>query len=148
MKPHIYKIAIILAALTISTVGIRAQSATKATVPFNFVVNNTTIPAGDCLITRAGENAIIISSLAKKGDRAIVLARQGGESDNSLQSKWTFHRYGTSYFFAGMSTSGYALAVPQSKTERSLRKELRLASVSKDHPSSLIPEVLSINVTN
>jgi hypothetical protein len=148
MKPHIYKIVVILAALTALTAGARAQSVTKATVPFNFSVNNTTISAGNCVISRISDSAITVSSMAKSGGRVIVLSRHSSNNNQSGQSKWIFHRYGANYFLAGMTTPEYALTVPQSKTEKSLRKELRLASISKDHPSPIRPEVLAINVTN
>jgi hypothetical protein len=148
MKPHIYKIVVILAALMALGTGVKAQTVTKAAVPFNFSVNNQTISAGDCLISRITDNGIVVLSMDKNGGSVIVLAQSSSKTTADGHGKWYFHRYGDTYFLAGMSTPNYALIVPQSKTEKRLRKELSLASAAKDHPSSQEPEVLAINVTN
>jgi hypothetical protein len=100
-------------------------------VPFAFVVNGRTLPAGHYIVTATGDYNIRISS-QKAGVNLITHSAWRRDSDGT---KLVFHRYGDTYFLSAVwvagNTSGRELA--RSRAERDLanhKTELELAAVS------------------
>lgn len=95
-------------------------------VPFQFLVGNRLVPAGECIVQSAGvgdslvaihgaETKFSLFSLVTKADP------QSGKSVNAL----IFHRYGNVYFLSGMklASTGQTYELPQGKVEAELRAQ-------------------------
>jgi hypothetical protein len=81
----------------------------RANIPFAFVVNKATLPAGNYSIDRAGmtSDAIVIRCLdGKTSQLAGTMSR--GASKISDRTKLVFHRYGDRYFLSQIWVEGNA----------------------------------------
>ena len=119
--------------LTIATVlflgvtGLSAQSihyAVRATVPFSFSVNGTTMPAGDYLITEFNEKVIRIQGEENgKSTLALTDAVGGG---NPVDPKLVFRQYDGRYFLAQvyMNYSATGMGLSKSAEEAKLQSQL------------------------
>ena len=105
----------------------QAQSAAKANVPFAFKVGSAQLPAGTYVISPAGMSAIEVRN-GQTSASALSLVRR--EYQNNSGAKLIFHHVAGQYFLAeiwgGAGTDGMVIA--PSKQEKSLEKELRLAT--------------------
>jgi hypothetical protein len=125
------------AAALLGTTGLYAQTGAVAKVPFNFTVNNVTLPAGDYTLRsmRSGD-AVAIQNL-ETGRTVYVQAptmtatHQGTKEETGTL---IFHRYGERYFFSEVWTpEGLRGHVAPSKQERELKSssaEKQIASVT------------------
>ena len=99
----------------------------KAQVPFDFVVNGKTIPAGQCLIQSVDNIRTVLS--ISNGNRHDLVFPIGDQSPTaSKKTVLVFHRYGDRYFLAGIKRagkSGYQL------TPTKLEVELRAQNVTE-----------------
>jgi hypothetical protein len=92
-------------------------------VPFDFVVLDTVLPAGEYTIDAAtwGSGPIWIRNRDfKHGTGSLITpSRNKGTAQNS---ELVFHRYGDTYFLHKLSLEGfdYSSIVPKSKTEREI----------------------------
>ena len=120
MKNQLF--ALIGLGLLLVTASAYAQTGVvKANVPFNFIVNNTDLPAGAYTLQNLGiaGAAMVIES----PDRKVV----NGFLPNSCESntvpevsKLVFHRYGAQYFLTQIWTAGNPRGkeLPKSGRER------------------------------
>lgn len=104
------QIAILLGVfgLMLSTAVANAQTLkVKANVPFDFVVDKTTMPAGaytiDALLPSSSALAIR-SSDAKVG--RVVLANSARSREASTDTRLVFHHYGDRYFLSAIWVQG------------------------------------------
>ena len=120
MKNQLF--ALIGLGLLLATASAYAQTGVvKANVPFNFIVNNTDLPAGAYTLQSLGNTgtAMVIES----PDRKVVngFLPNACESNNVLEvSKLVFHRYGSQYFLTQIWTAGNSRGreFPRSGRER------------------------------
>lgn len=102
---------------------VHAQTPTglKAQIPFAFVANGQTMPAGECTIAISGEGREMLS--ISSGAQHVFVVPVAGESPKTVrQTVLVFHRYGNRYFLASIKRAGgtsYEFTV--SKTENELR---------------------------
>jgi len=101
--------------------GLRAQ------VPFDFVVADKTLRAGEYQVRPLNDagNPIVIRS--NNGDRAIQLSSRTERSDKQLRAKLVFHKYGNTYFLSQvwMAGEGTGHAIPKTRQERAMERELK-----------------------
>ena len=114
----------------------KSVDAMKAQVPFDFHVGNTVVPAGEYTIRtlNADEAALRISDGRHSAsiNTNTAQGRAGG-------ARLVFRRYGDQYFLAAVWGAGEAgRALPVSKRERSLRKELRAARGGMDDAETVV----------
>ena len=117
--------------LVVMSLGLNAvaqvQSVAKANVPFAFKVGSAQLPAGTYVIDTAGASFIQIRN-GQTSASTLSLVRREYQSDGD--AKLVFHHVGGQYFLVeirrGAGTNGMVLA--PSKEEKSLEKELRLAT--------------------
>ena len=95
-------------------------------VPFQFRAGDIVVPAGQCLVQRAGMDprVLLISNWhAKVALFAIArtVSSTNGSSDNAL----IFHKYGEHYFLSGVRVAGSANAyqLPETRAEAELRAQ-------------------------
>ena len=117
---------IVAIALGTAVVSANAQSARTviSNVPFEFVVGDTTLPAGEYRITRALGNALTIQTGEAKGS-ASRLTNEIEPRANKRHARLVFHRYGERYFLAevwsGADSMGRQLL--KSRQERAIERE-------------------------
>lgn len=102
----------------------------RATVPFDFTVNNRLLPAGTYTIEHQAmnRNVIVIQSHDKPIKILSVVSQDGNKSPK--RGKLLFHRYGGQYFLSEIlcDRANMNVAIPRSKTEK--RAQLQQATLN------------------
>jgi hypothetical protein len=73
----------------------------RASVPFDFVVNGHTLPAGDYLISQVNaERFLTVRNVSGGATPIVVTISVPGTTAAAGEASLTFHRYGSDYFLA------------------------------------------------
>jgi hypothetical protein len=143
---NIIGLLIILAGLSVTATY--AQSVERVHIPFDFSVQNKTIPAGNYVINRNDSQGMVWIISNNDTGRAMLLPLGVIESKRTASSgKLTFHRYGEMYYLASLETSANKVAFPKSRSERSLIRELNAANRDKKGGKAVTSEILTIELT-
>ncbi|HZC22090.1 MAG TPA: hypothetical protein VE866_02035 [Candidatus Binatia bacterium] len=118
-----------VATLILAVVGMmglanaQSLSTIKAQVPFNFVANGRTMPAGECVITVLGPNQKRLS--ISSGKQHTFAYSIPDESPKARQrTALVFHRYGNQYFLIGIKRDGKSgYEFPAGKLELELQAQ-------------------------
>lgn len=119
-------------AVTSSAVAQLPGTSMRASIPFAFVVNGRTLPAGNYEVKRIteGPEGLIIRSVDDKHDHAVFETDSIQQNRLARHDELVFDRYGDTYFLSevlvGGSSSGRRLE--PSRAERELRRESQVAS--------------------
>jgi hypothetical protein len=107
----------------------QAGRTVRANVPFDFVVAEKTLRAGDydIVIPSRGGDALALRSTDGKEQVMRLSHAAQRVNDNKLTAKLVFHRYGSTYFLAQAWTAGESTGceLPRSRQERALESELK-----------------------
>lgn len=106
--------------------GLYAQTKTTANIPFEFTVQNTTLPAGEYTMSAASVSHDLMLMRNVETSKAIeVLASSSGSGYRNTQdqSVVVFHRIGDRYFLADVKTAAVSAHLSPSKLERELTAE-------------------------
>lgn len=131
MKKEILKgftmlLLIVALALATAAVSVNAQSRNevRASIPFEFVIGDKTLPAGEYNVRTITRDALMIQG-TDNGKSAIRLSAATEESKKRTHARLVFHCYGQRYFLAQVWNGepvGRDLA--KSKQERAIQREL------------------------
>jgi hypothetical protein len=105
-----------------------SSSAVVAQVPFDFVVNNTIIPAGECVV-KGGDGDVL--SIHNFDARKSALAASSRADENlGDRTVMVFERYGSQYFLSEIRIEGSHVTykLPPSRAEVELRAQNAPAS--------------------
>jgi hypothetical protein len=105
--------------------GVQAQqSGVKANVPFDFVVGNQVLPAGEYLVTAqgSGNQTILIRSTDHK-NAIMTITFSCASASPSNDTKLVFHALGGRYFLSQVWAAGYS----QGRELRKSSAEIELA---------------------
>jgi len=133
-----------LAVLTFfaSTRVAKAQDMIIANVPFDFVVGDVKLPAGEYAVKAAGpNNAVLMISRTDATQSVFVCANSAAGSDIQTESKLVFDRYGDSYFLHQIWTAGSSRGKQLMKTNR--EKEAALIARNTDQSQVVLVASLS-----
>jgi len=111
--------------------GAQAQeNGVKANVPFDFVVGNQVLPAGEYLVTPQGSagQAILIRSTDSKS-AAMTVTFSCASANPSKDTKLVFHALGGRYFLSQIWAQGYSQG-------RELRKSSAEIEMAKNHQAA------------
>ena len=102
------------------------SSRVVAQVPFEFMVANKTVPAGECevqAITMDGQTLVIRNAEAKVGLFSRSSQAEGKQSASNYAM--VFKHYGDRYFLSGIRLQGSKITyrLPESKVEAELRAQ-------------------------
>ena len=99
----------------------RAQSL-KASIPFDFVVGNTTLPAGEYALRPLNPvDGSIVGIKQVDGSAAmIVVTRPADQTGQTTEARLIFHRYGNEYFLSQIWTGLNGLQLHMSKREQEM----------------------------
>jgi hypothetical protein len=128
MKRNLFGILTTLALALLISVPLSAQTIAKATVPFDFTVGQTHLPAGTYEISPLAHAAILIrDNRTAKGVLSLFNWKETSSRGESAP-KLVFHRYGDKYFLSQVSrgNDGGVMQLPTSKLE----KEVQIAARS------------------
>jgi hypothetical protein len=113
--------------LTLLSGLMAAQSLTSssvvAKVPFDFMVNNKIIPAGECTVRAVSGDVLAIQNFeARKGALASSCNANASKDHRTVM---VFQRYGSQYFLSEIRIQGNSLSykLPQSRAEAELRAQ-------------------------
>lgn len=127
-------------ATTAATANGQDQQMVKANVPFEFIVGDKTLPAGEYVIRRVGVagDALAIQATASN-HKTVRLANLARRADKS--AALVFHRYGETFFLSQIwvGGNGQGRQLLKSRAQRAIERELsRIAG----NPTSRYTEVL------
>ena len=118
--------------VTLAATATYAQSNMRlvAHIPFDFQAGGKVLPAGDYSVTQITQGSSGVLVRSEDGDSAVIVLSNGTEAkaNQSERARLDFHRYGDQYFLAtvwGPERQGRSIL--ESRRERSLRKEMRIA---------------------
>jgi hypothetical protein len=107
-----------------------AQSLTNwrvvAQVPFEFVVNNQIIPAGDCVVNTSGmDGQVLAIGNFRAHKSALAMSSRVEIKAASGDTVLVFHQYGDRYFLSSIRLEGSdrTYKLPESRGEAELRAQ-------------------------
>ncbi len=129
MKLRGFQMTMALMVVGLFVLGV-AQAYSKVTlrveVPFRFYVDNKEMPAGQYLVTRAGQGQAMVIKQLDGPEFVYAIARPSDQIPAAEGSSLTFHKYGNSYFLSKVSSgdSQVSGSLGQSKREKMMANEL------------------------
>ena len=139
MRNHFLKTLTMIGVLVVlSAVSGRAQvgSGFRVTVPFDFIVSDKTLPAGEYIVTRSTQGSADQLRIQSRDslDGAYVTTIPVLAGDIQQQTKAVFRRYDDQYFLSQVWVSGRATGrqVLKPKRQRSLERNLARRSVKDE----------------
>jgi hypothetical protein len=137
MKNQLF--ALIGLGLLLATASAYAQTGVvKASVPFNFIVDKTEVPAGQYVIQPIGSTGTALAlENAKHEVVKLILPNSCQSSDAQAKTKLIFRRYGTRYFLSQIWTKGNTRGVELRRSP--LENELAL-----DYPTQNVVVVATL----
>jgi hypothetical protein len=127
MKNSVYGALMILAlAMVVSVAPLaQAQTRTRASVPFEFTLDQKSMPAGLYEVGALNGQVLVVRNLETKDARLVIESMhvQASQGDGIPQPKMVFHKYGDQYFLAQIwnGQSNIGIAFPESKREKELK---------------------------
>jgi hypothetical protein len=98
----------------------RAQSL-RVNIPFDFVVGNTTLPAGEYALRPLSPVGSIVGIKQVDGSAAmIVVTRPADQTGQTTEARLIFHRYGNECFLSQIWTGVNGLQLNKSKREQEM----------------------------
>ena len=136
---------IVAIAFATAVVSAQAQSAhtVVSNIPFEFIVADKTLPAGEYQVNRALGNALTIRT--SNGDASASRLTNEIQPNKDKRARLVFHRYGDRYFLAEVWTGAGDVGrqLLKSRQERAIEREMsRLAS--KTEQGECGPEVVVV----
>jgi hypothetical protein len=110
----------------LASAQLRSSDRIVTKVPFEFVVGNKPIPAGECVVQVASadlKTVIIRNGDAKVSQFSMILPSETRKAAGNYAL--VFHHYGDRYFLWGMKIEGARVMyrLPESKAEAELRAQ-------------------------
>ena len=126
MKCNVYGALMILAlALIVSVPMTQAQARARASVPFDFSLDQKSMPAGAYEISSLNDKVLAVRNLETREARLVIESMhvQASQAAGIPHAKLVFHKYGDQYFLAEIwdGQSSIGIAFPESKREKELK---------------------------
>ena len=102
-----------------------------AQVPFEFMVANKYVPAGECTVQRAGmDNSILLVRNFAAGRGLFTPTNPGSTKKAAANYALVFHKYGDLHVLAGIKIAGSTATIelPKSKAEKELQARNMVAT--------------------
>jgi len=121
--------------LLLATASYAQEAHVRAAVPFDFIVGNQSLPAGDYTVQSMGvaSSALVIRN-NDEGNSIMSLAGSCRQLNASEKTKLVFHRVGNRYFLYEIWTegenAGRRLRVSPAETEAALNQKVETVIVA------------------
>ena len=106
MKKQVLTLVSVLGLLLAAGSAFAQSSSVKANVPFSFMVNHTTMPAGTYTISAVGLGGTLVFRGLDNNAIQLANANYAETGSPSKSTKLVFHRYGSRYFLSQIWTEG------------------------------------------
>jgi hypothetical protein len=120
-------------ALLVTTAASAQTIKVNANVPFDFIVNGATMPAGEYSVESLDSygKVLVIGNLTS-GAKSLVVATSCIALESADQTKLIFRRYANSYFLRQIWVAGNDAGheIPPTARERELAKDLSMKEVA------------------
>jgi hypothetical protein len=113
-------------ALAAGCVMAQSSEPLKATIPFDFIVGTTTLPAGEYTVGSDFGSAVLKIRDSHREVKASVLAITGNAPANSNESHLVFRVHGTKHYLA--STWNSYMAAGRQVRETKAEREMEMAT--------------------
>jgi len=116
-------IAVLTLGLLLAAPALAQTASMKVDVPFDFIVNGKTLPAGEYRVDSMSTATSTIAIRNAEKTAKILALTNGCESTEAADvSKLVFHRYGNQYFLAQVWSAGNSEGreLPRSRAEREI----------------------------
>lgn len=125
---------VMLLALAAASVYAQSPLALRVTIPFEFTIDNTAMPAGEYSVRRAGAGAGFLAMQSIDNGHTVLFAGSAAVLGSpAQQSSLVFNRYDSDYVLAGIwwagYTSGVKLPLSKSAQESATSASLRQSEV-------------------
>jgi hypothetical protein len=144
-------LASIVALAFVTALVSNAQTRThqvRANVPFDFVVGDKTLAAGNYTVATISNNSADAISVRSSDSRqkAIRLTNAISENAKTKNARLIFHRYGNTYFLAQVWAAGSSEGREMSKSKMERSAELELAKNASNNELARTggPEIVTI----
>ena len=114
-----------LASLVTAGSAVAQGHAVKATVPFDFAVGNSHLPAGTYTISSADDRSSTELVIRSNSGKVAILTTAYADGKQSNTGKLVFDKYGDQYFMREIlcSNADMDLALPVSKAEKKVQQQ-------------------------
>ncbi len=129
---HITAIALFIAATFITAGKAIAQDyAVRATIPFNFTVNGSQLPAGNYTLGSDVTNPRILKISDRTQHVHVMVLAMPSADEKRKANQLVFHKYGDQYFLSEIRSqeSAINLQLATSKQEKRAREETEQAGL-------------------
>ena len=108
MKRQIVSFVGVLGLLLVAACANAQTLGVTANVPFDFVVNKATMPAGEYSVKAISESSAAALALRNRDSNStmIALSNEARSLNPSQETKLVFHRYGERYFLSQIWVAG------------------------------------------
>jgi len=139
MKRQMFVLVGVLALLLAGGSAYAQSVRVSANVPFDFIVNGKTMPAGLYTINTvdASDTSALLIRSAQPKDNMIVLSQSVESLKAAKNTKLVFHQYGTRYFLSEIWVDG-------EQSGRQLQKASRENEMALDFPLQKVELLASL----
>jgi hypothetical protein len=133
-----------LASLVTAGSAVAQEHAVKATVPFDFAVGNSHLPAGTYTISSADSRSSTGLAIRSDSGKITVLTTAFADGKQSKTGKLVFDKYGDQYYMREIlcSNADMNLELPVSKAEkRAQQQQASLQNSNKDQVFVALNEI-------
>jgi len=130
---RILSIALVLAStLAAAGTSLAQDHKVKATVPFNFTVGDSTLPAGTYMISNNG-NARELLSLQNWDKRVNIMTMGTPDDYNSKKQDnvLVFHKYGDQYYLSEIRSEGASINIEFTPTKAEKRARTQVEEAGR-----------------
>jgi hypothetical protein len=109
----------------VATAQLSSSEKIVAQVPFEFVLGNKVVPAGDWVVQPANMDSRILQLRNIDAGVSMLTLHTLIEGKKSSDCKLVFHKYGSSYFLAEVTIDGMrnGYLLPETKAEKEFRAQ-------------------------
>ena len=136
---------ILAIAFATAVVSAQGQSANTvvSNIPFEFIVADKTLPAGEYQVSRSLGNALIIRT--SDPDAAVIRLTNEIQPTQDRRARLVFHRYGDRYFLAEVWTGAGDVGrqLLKSRQERAIEREM-FSLASKTEQGECGPDLVEL----
>ena len=104
----------------------QSQHRVNARIPFEFVVGDKTLAAGQYEISAVGIAQDALAIRGRESNDSVIRLAMTKEAKENKQARLVFHRYGNAYFLSEVWEGGDAVGqqLKESAQERGMKREL------------------------
>ena len=138
-------VTLALAAVSAAVANGQSNYALTAQVPFEFVVGEDTLSAGEYRVSSINQARDAIEIMDRDGQAVVRLSSPAERRDAAKAAKLVFHRYGSTYFLSQIWMAGESSGRELAKTRLERARERELKTIAAYHGDrNLVYEIVEV----